>query len=62
MAYSTTSVTVSTERQGRTVRYTVRTAVVALPVAVLAANAIAFSPRLPKVKTEVFTSAPSQSR
>ncbi|GAA3368850.1 hypothetical protein GCM10017744_086520 [Streptomyces antimycoticus] len=45
-----------------TVRYTVRTAVVALPVAVLATDAIAFSPRLPKVKTEVFTFAPSQSR
>ncbi|MFD8514228.1 FAD-dependent oxidoreductase [Streptomyces antimycoticus] len=60
--YSTTSVTVSAERQGRTVRYTARSAVVALPVTALAADAIAFSPRPPKVKTEVFTSAPSQSR
>ncbi|MFD3307025.1 flavin monoamine oxidase family protein [Streptomyces sp. NPDC058694] len=51
-------VVVHAERQGRRVTYRARAAVVALPVAVLAADAVEFSPALPKEKTDAFKAVP----
>ncbi|MFI9762768.1 flavin monoamine oxidase family protein [Streptomyces sp. NPDC051963] len=59
--YSSTGVVVTTERQGRPVTYKARAAVVAIPVAVLAADTIEFSPPLPKAKAEIFKSVPQES-
>ncbi|MFD3374999.1 MULTISPECIES: flavin monoamine oxidase family protein [unclassified Streptomyces] len=51
-------VVVHAERQGRRVTYRARAAVVAVPVAVLAADAVEFSPALPKEKTDAFKAVP----
>ncbi|MFD3926816.1 flavin monoamine oxidase family protein [Streptomyces sp. NPDC058614] len=52
--HSTAGVVVHAERQGRPVTYRARSAVVALPVAVLAAGAVEFSPALPGAKVDAF--------
>ncbi|MEV2197427.1 FAD-dependent oxidoreductase [Streptomyces phaeochromogenes] len=51
-------VVVHAERHGRRVTYRARAAVVAVPVAVLAADAVEFSPALPKEKTDAFKAVP----
>jgi monoamine oxidase len=52
--HSPAGVVVHAEQQGRPVTYRARTAVVALPVAVLAAGAVEFSPALPAAKVDAF--------
>ncbi|MEV6171526.1 NAD(P)/FAD-dependent oxidoreductase [Streptomyces sp. NPDC051954] len=52
--HSPAGVVVHAERQGRRVTYRARSAVVALPVAVLAADTVEFSPPLPAAKVEAF--------
>jgi len=59
--YSSTGVTVNADKKGRPVTYKARTAVVAIPVAVLAADTIEFSPLLPPAKVEAFKSVPQES-
>ncbi|MFL4901799.1 flavin monoamine oxidase family protein [Streptomyces sp. MMS24-I2-30] len=56
--YSGTGVVVHAERHGRAVTYRARAAVVALPVAVLAADTVEFSPALPASKTEALKAVP----
>ena len=52
--HSTAGVVVHAEQQGRPVSYRARSAVVTLPVAVLAAGAVEFSPALPAAKVDAF--------
>jgi len=51
-------VIVHAEQEGRAVTYQARAAVVALPVAVLNADAVDFSPALPNEKSEAFKAVP----
>ncbi|MFG2344713.1 flavin monoamine oxidase family protein [Streptomyces phaeochromogenes] len=51
-------VVVHAEQEGSQVTYRARAAVVALPVAVLNADAVEFSPPLPKEKTDAFKAVP----
>lgn len=52
--YSPAGVVVGAEHQGRTVTYRARAVVVAIPVAVLAADTIEFAPPLPQAKVDAF--------
>jgi len=56
--YSSAGVTVSAEQQGRQVTYKARAVVVAIPVPVLAADTIEFSPPLPQAKVDAFKAVP----
>jgi monoamine oxidase len=56
--YSSTGVTVHAEQQGRQVTYKARAVVVAIPVPVLAADTIEFSPPLPQAKVDAFKAVP----
>jgi monoamine oxidase len=56
--HTTGRVVVHAEREGRQVTYEARAAVVALPVAVLNAGAVEFSPALPAEKVEAFNAVP----
>jgi len=56
--YSPTGVTVNAEQQGRQVTYKARAVVVAIPVPVLAADSIEFSPPLPQAKVDAFKAIP----
>jgi monoamine oxidase len=56
--HSAAGVVVRAEQQGRPVSYRARAAVVAVPVAVLAAGTIEFSPALPSVKVDAFKAVP----
>ncbi|MFE6158748.1 flavin monoamine oxidase family protein [Streptomyces sp. NPDC056486] len=59
--HSPTGVTVKAERQGRRVTHRARAAIVTVPVAVLAADTIEFSPPLPPAKVDAFKSVPQES-
>jgi len=56
--HSAAGVVVRAEQQGRPVSYRARSAVVAVPVAVLAADTIEFSPALPSAKVDAFKAVP----
>jgi monoamine oxidase len=56
--YSSASVTVNAEQQGRQVTYKARAVVVAIPVPVLAADTVEFSPPLPQAKVDAFKAVP----
>ncbi|MFE4369689.1 flavin monoamine oxidase family protein [Streptomyces sp. NPDC056835] len=56
--HSSAGVVVHTEQRGRRVSYRARAVVVAVPVAVLAADAIEFSPALPSAKVDAFKAVP----
>jgi monoamine oxidase len=56
--HSASGVVVHAVQQGRAVTYRARYAIVTVPVAVLAANAIEFSPALPSDKVEAFKAVP----
>ena len=58
--YSSTGVSVNADKKGRPVTYKARAAVVAIPVAVLAADTIEFSPPLAPAKVEAFKSLPQE--
>lgn len=58
--HSSAGVVVQAEQQGCPVSYRARAAVVAVPVAVLAADAIKFSPALPSTKVEAFKAVPQE--
>ncbi|MEV2227497.1 NAD(P)/FAD-dependent oxidoreductase [Streptomyces phaeochromogenes] len=59
--YSSTGVTVHADRKGRPVTFKARAVIVAIPVAVLAADTVEFSPPLPPTKVEAFKSVPQES-
>jgi len=59
--YSSTGVTVNADQQGRPVTYQARAVVVTIPVAVLAAGTVEFTPPLPRAKTQAFESVPQES-
>ncbi|MEV6166624.1 FAD-dependent oxidoreductase [Streptomyces sp. NPDC051954] len=56
--HSASGVVVHAEQHGRAVSYRARYAIVTVPVAVLAASAIEFSPALPSEKVEAFKAVP----
>jgi len=58
--HSSAGVVVHADQQGRAASYRARTAVVAVPVAVLAADAIEFSPALPSAKIDAFKAVPQE--
>jgi monoamine oxidase len=59
--YTSAGVTVNADKQGSPVTYQARTVIVAIPVAVLAADTIEFSPPLPPAKVDAFKSVPHVS-